>query len=70
MFKLIAVCYTVLRRHFPEMRRLPFKRIVETLQFIKFKNITVEFNVFTIVQYFSRITSHVIADAKRRREAD
>lgn len=47
---------------------MPFKRILDMLHFLKTRNITIEFNIFTIVAYFSRMMSGYAVDAQQRRE--
>lgn len=41
MYRLITLCYTVVVSNYPQARAMPFKRILDSLQFIKTKNLTV-----------------------------
>lgn len=66
---MIVICYTVIRRKYPKVK-FSFKRMAESLQFIKLRQIPVEFNIFTIVNYLSRVMSHQIEDLEQRREVE
>lgn len=46
---------------------MSFKRMVETLQYIKLRLLAVEFNVFTIVNFLSRVMSHQVNDIEQRK---
>jgi hypothetical protein len=70
MYRAIALCYVTAIRRYPRLRVLPFKRITDLLSFIKTKNISVEFNIFTISTYFGRMMSNLMAIAEERREVE
>lgn len=67
-YRLVTLCYVALTSRYPRLKSMPFKRILDMLHFIKTRNITIEFNVFTIVAYFSRMMSGYAVDAQQRRE--
>jgi hypothetical protein len=54
----------------PHLRRLPIKRLLDVLNYIKSKSIPVEFNIFTIVDYIGKIMSNVVAGSEERREVE
>ena len=67
MYRAIVLCYCVSILKYPKLRMVPFKRIADLLNFIKIKNISVEFNIFTIVAYIGKIMSNLVNDAEERR---
>ena len=68
MYRAIVLCYCAIIRKKPKLRTIPFKRILDMLNFIKVKNIPVEFNISTITAYLARIMSNQVADVEERRE--
>ena len=66
---MIVICYTIIQRKYPNIKFF-FKRMLETLQFIKIRQTPVEFNIFTIVNYLSKVMSHQIEDLEQRREIE
>lgn len=70
MYRTTALCYTALVTRYPKVRTMPFKRIMDTLSYIKNKSINIEFNIFTIVNYLSRVMSGQTANSEERREIE
>lgn len=70
MYKYALICYTIITNTYKELRYFPLKRIVEVLNFIKVKNIVVEFNVYNVVSFFSKMMSHQLSDAQERKEVE
>ena len=68
MYRAIILCYCISILKYPKLRLIPFKRIVDLLNFIKVRNISVEFNIFTIVAFIGRVMSNLVSDAEERRE--
>ena len=64
MFRYTFICHTVLCNNYKELKHFPLKRLTEVLNFIKIKNIPVEFNVMTIVNFLGRMFSHQLSDAQ------
>ena len=67
MYRAMVLCYCVSVLKYPQLRLVPFKRVMDMLNFIKSKNIVVEFNIFTIVSYLAKMMSNQVADAEERR---